>query len=187
MGEPLAARDMRKHLSWYVTGYPVGPEVRRRLGQIESLAELDDLLAGLDPLAELVPGGARASSGVTRTGRSRWRCRIGTSMTSTTPRFPTTGSSWHSPADEREERLSARARLASPRRRELLQRLGVEFDVRPPRSTKPRSQPRTPAATSPASPAPKRRPSLARRRDRDRRRHDDRDRRRGRSASPPTP
>jgi nifR3 family TIM-barrel protein len=65
MGEPLAVRDMRKHLSWYVTGYPVGPEVRRRLGQVESLTELDDLLAGLDPAAELVPGGARIKRGHT--------------------------------------------------------------------------------------------------------------------------
>jgi nifR3 family TIM-barrel protein len=65
MGEPLAVRDMRKHLSWYVTGYPIGPEVRRRVGQVESLTELDDLLAGLDPAAELVPGGERIKRGHT--------------------------------------------------------------------------------------------------------------------------
>ncbi len=65
MGEMLAVRDIRKHLSWYVTGYPVGPEIRRRLSQVESLGELDDILAMLDPSVELVPGGGRIKRGHT--------------------------------------------------------------------------------------------------------------------------
>ena len=64
-GEDLAMRDFRKHASWYLTGYPVGPEARRRFSMVSSLAELDDLLAGLDPLAELVPGGERIKRGHT--------------------------------------------------------------------------------------------------------------------------
>jgi nifR3 family TIM-barrel protein len=64
-GEPLAMRDFRKHTGWYVSGYPVGPEVRRRLAQISSLAELDSILAELDPGIELVPGGERIKRGHT--------------------------------------------------------------------------------------------------------------------------
>lgn len=64
-GEDLAMRDFRKHASWYLSGYPVGPEVRRRFAMVSTLAELDDLLAGLDPDAELVPGGERIRRGHT--------------------------------------------------------------------------------------------------------------------------
>ena len=64
-GEGAALRDFRKHTGWYLTGYPCGPEVRRRLAMVESLAELDDLLAGLDPGLELVPGGLRIHRGHT--------------------------------------------------------------------------------------------------------------------------
>ena len=55
--------DFRKHTSWYLTGYPVGPEVRHRLAQVSTLIELDDLLGGLDPSAELVAGGERIKRG----------------------------------------------------------------------------------------------------------------------------
>jgi nifR3 family TIM-barrel protein len=41
-------RDMRKHVAWYLKGFPVGPEVRRRLGLINSVDELDELVAELD-------------------------------------------------------------------------------------------------------------------------------------------
>jgi nifR3 family TIM-barrel protein len=64
-GEMFAMRDFRKHATWYVSGYPVGPEVRRRLSQISSLAELDAILAELDPTIELVEGGERIKRGHT--------------------------------------------------------------------------------------------------------------------------
>jgi nifR3 family TIM-barrel protein len=51
--ELLGVRDFRKHVGWYLTGYPAGPERRRRMAQASSLAELDGLLAELDPSAEL--------------------------------------------------------------------------------------------------------------------------------------
>jgi nifR3 family TIM-barrel protein len=63
MGESLAMRDFRKHTSWYLTGYPVGPEMRRRFSQVSSLAELEDLIAPLDRSAALVEGGARIKRG----------------------------------------------------------------------------------------------------------------------------
>jgi nifR3 family TIM-barrel protein len=64
-GESFAMRDFRKHASWYLTGYPVGPEARRQFSMVASLAQLDDLIAGLDPQAVLVPGGERIARGHT--------------------------------------------------------------------------------------------------------------------------
>jgi hypothetical protein len=55
-GEAYALRDFRKHTGWYFTGYPVGGARRKRFSMVSSLAELDDLLAELDPTAELPPG-----------------------------------------------------------------------------------------------------------------------------------
>jgi nifR3 family TIM-barrel protein len=55
--EGFAVRDFRKHTGWYLTGYPAGGQMRRALALAGSLAELDDLLAQLDPAAEL-PAGA---------------------------------------------------------------------------------------------------------------------------------
>jgi len=56
-GEELfGVSDFRKHVGWYLTGYPAGPERRRRMAQASSLAELDLLLDQLDPAASLPPG-----------------------------------------------------------------------------------------------------------------------------------
>lgn len=41
--------DLRKHMAWYFKGFPVGGELRHRLGMVSSLAELDHLLTQLDP------------------------------------------------------------------------------------------------------------------------------------------
>ncbi len=46
--ELRALRDLRKHMTWYLKGYPAGSHLRQRLGMVESLAELDDLVAQLD-------------------------------------------------------------------------------------------------------------------------------------------
>ena len=64
-GEDHAVRDFRKHTSWYLSGYPVGPEVRRRLARVSSLDELDAVLGELDPTLELVAGGERIKRGHT--------------------------------------------------------------------------------------------------------------------------
>jgi nifR3 family TIM-barrel protein len=58
-------RELRKHTGWYLTGYPVGGEVRRRLASVASLAELDDLLGALDPTLGPLPGAARMTRGHT--------------------------------------------------------------------------------------------------------------------------
>jgi nifR3 family TIM-barrel protein len=65
IGEDNAVRDFRKHTSWYVTGYPVGGEMRGRLAMISSLDELASLVAQLDPSLELVEGGERIRRGHT--------------------------------------------------------------------------------------------------------------------------
>jgi nifR3 family TIM-barrel protein len=44
-----ACTDFRKHVAWYLKGFPVGGDLRRALAMVSSLAELDDLLAQLDP------------------------------------------------------------------------------------------------------------------------------------------
>ena len=49
MGTHKGIRDMRKHIAWYLKGFPVGSELRRGLGLVGSLDELDELLAQLDP------------------------------------------------------------------------------------------------------------------------------------------
>ncbi|MGH9271332.1 MAG: tRNA dihydrouridine synthase, partial [Ilumatobacteraceae bacterium] len=63
--ERVAMRTFRKHASWYLTGYPVGGEVRRRFAGVSSLGELDDLSAPLDPDLAVVPGGERIRRGHT--------------------------------------------------------------------------------------------------------------------------
>lgn len=44
-GESHATRDIRKHIGWYLRGFPVGGEVRSELARVESLASLRELLA----------------------------------------------------------------------------------------------------------------------------------------------
>lgn len=51
MGERHGLTDLRKHMAWYFKGFPVGGEVRRGLGMVSSLADLDEQLARLDPSA----------------------------------------------------------------------------------------------------------------------------------------
>jgi nifR3 family TIM-barrel protein len=66
LGEDGAARDFRKHTSWYVTGFPVGGDVRRQLSQITSFADLDRLLDDLDPTMPFPPEARRIKRGHTR-------------------------------------------------------------------------------------------------------------------------
>jgi hypothetical protein len=56
-GTPLAG--FRKHLAWYLKGYPVGSEVRRAAGLVRDLDDLDGVLDRLDPELPL-PEGAEA-------------------------------------------------------------------------------------------------------------------------------
>lgn len=58
-------RNFRKHVAWYLTGYPVGGRARHRLAQVSTLAELYEGLATLDPDLELLPGALRTPRGHT--------------------------------------------------------------------------------------------------------------------------
>jgi nifR3 family TIM-barrel protein len=49
LGEQRGVTDFRKHVAWYLKGFPVGGELRRALATSATLAELDGLLAQLDP------------------------------------------------------------------------------------------------------------------------------------------
>ena len=49
-------RSMRRHSQWYLQGYPVGGEVRRRLGLLDTLDDLDVILGELDPTLAQEPG-----------------------------------------------------------------------------------------------------------------------------------
>lgn len=48
-GERWALTDLRKHMAWYFKGFSVGGDIRRNLGLVSSLADLDTQLARLDP------------------------------------------------------------------------------------------------------------------------------------------
>ena len=43
-GEYTALREMRKHVAWYTTGLPHSAELRRRICEITTVAELEELL-----------------------------------------------------------------------------------------------------------------------------------------------
>ena len=57
--------EFRKHTGWYLTGYPVGGEVRRRMATASTRDELDAVLDGLDPTVEPVAGSGRLTRGHT--------------------------------------------------------------------------------------------------------------------------
>ena len=76
--EHVGVRDFRKHVGWYLTGYPVGGGARRDLALSSSLAELERRLAALDPDAVPPPGSERFARGHTQGPRKvalphRWR------------------------------------------------------------------------------------------------------------------
>lgn len=46
-GEGFACRDIRKHIGWYLRGYPAGGELRANLAKVTSVESLKELLAPL--------------------------------------------------------------------------------------------------------------------------------------------
>jgi nifR3 family TIM-barrel protein len=54
--EPVAVRDVRKHVGWYLQGYPVGGEVRRRLTAAATIGDFEAELDRLDPDLTPRPG-----------------------------------------------------------------------------------------------------------------------------------
>jgi len=67
-GPTKAMRDLRKHMAWYLMGFPVGSELRRGFALVTSLEELDNLIGQLDheapfPTAAEGPRGRQGSPG----------------------------------------------------------------------------------------------------------------------------
>ncbi len=48
-GEDKGMREMRKHIAWYMRGFPAGSELRNGMARVSSLAELEGFLGQLDP------------------------------------------------------------------------------------------------------------------------------------------
>ena len=65
VGPVGAIRDFRKHTGWYLTGFPVGPVVRRNLSQASTLDELRCMLDDLDPRMRRPPETAALPRGHT--------------------------------------------------------------------------------------------------------------------------
>lgn len=64
--EAAGVRDFRKHVSWYLAGYPVGGERRHALALVSTLDELARRLDELDASAPRAPDAARAARGHTQ-------------------------------------------------------------------------------------------------------------------------
>ena len=58
-GEDKAMRDIRKHIAWYLHGFPAGADLRRALALVKTLDELDRLLDQLDRDVPFPPAGDR--------------------------------------------------------------------------------------------------------------------------------
>jgi len=64
-GDEHGIRQFRKHTSWYLTGFPVGPEVRRMMATIATPEELTRILVRLDDAVPFPPGASRMARGHT--------------------------------------------------------------------------------------------------------------------------
>lgn len=64
-GEDKGMRDIRKHIGWYLHGFPAGSELRRALAMVKTLDELDALLSQLDGAVPFpdAAGGPRGRQG----------------------------------------------------------------------------------------------------------------------------
>ena len=54
-GEHKGIRDLRKHMAWYLRGFPIGSELRRRFSQVSGVAELAELTGQLRDLGADIP------------------------------------------------------------------------------------------------------------------------------------
>ncbi|GLW92404.1 tRNA-dihydrouridine synthase [Actinokineospora globicatena] len=48
IGEEKGLRDLRKHMAWYLRGFPIGSDLRKSFAMVSGLPELEDLLGQLD-------------------------------------------------------------------------------------------------------------------------------------------
>lgn len=67
--EGRACRDIRKHIAWYLKGFPAGSQIRHQLALVDDLPALDALLARLDgsePWPGVAAEGQRGRAGSPR-------------------------------------------------------------------------------------------------------------------------
>jgi nifR3 family TIM-barrel protein len=64
-GQDLGTRQFRKHTGWYLTGFPVGSQVRRDLALASTVAEVRGLLGALDHTLPFPPEALRMARGHT--------------------------------------------------------------------------------------------------------------------------
>ena len=55
-GEDKAMRDIRKHIAWYLHGFPAGAEVRRALALVKTLGQLDVAIGPVGRRCSVRPG-----------------------------------------------------------------------------------------------------------------------------------
>jgi nifR3 family TIM-barrel protein len=48
LGQDKGIRDLRKHMAWYLKGFPVGSDLRQQFALVSTLSEIEDLIAKLD-------------------------------------------------------------------------------------------------------------------------------------------
>lgn len=58
-----AMRQFRKHIVWYLAGYPVGTPARRTLAEVSTMVDARTILDGLDRSMPLPPGAMRLARG----------------------------------------------------------------------------------------------------------------------------
>ena len=46
-GDYTGIREMRKHMSWYTTGYPHSAKLRQQINYLESFEELEEMIMNL--------------------------------------------------------------------------------------------------------------------------------------------
>jgi nifR3 family TIM-barrel protein len=69
MGEERGCKEIRKHIAWYLKGFGAGGELRRTLGLVNSLDDLDEMLDKLDrnePFPSSQLGAPRGRQGAPR-------------------------------------------------------------------------------------------------------------------------
>ena len=64
-GEAVGLAAFRRHAAWYTQGYAIGADARRALGQVSSVADLAQVLEGIDADLPLPPEAVRMRRGHT--------------------------------------------------------------------------------------------------------------------------
>jgi nifR3 family TIM-barrel protein len=48
LGQDKGIRDLRKHMAWYLKGFPIGSELRQQFALVDTVSQIEDLVAQLD-------------------------------------------------------------------------------------------------------------------------------------------